>query len=256
MKHLLKLSYLGTNFCGFQVQPNGETIQAALQRAAEKIFSSPCTVTGCSRTDSGVHALEYLAVVESEKNSSIPEGAVPRAMNTYLPSDIAVSASVAVSDDFAIRRRVSGKEYMYLIWNNPVRNVFYSDRALSYFRPIRIEKIKAVLPYFIGKHDFRAFMASGSDVIDTIRTITDLHIEQDGDFVKIFVSADGFLYNMVRIIVGTLLEVSEGKLSPEKLKAAIDGGCREAVGRTAPAAGLYLNRVFLDGNYFDEGQKS
>ena len=252
MKHLLRLSYLGTRYFGFQVQPKGETIQAALQCAAEKIFSSPCTVTGCSRTDSGVHANEYLAVVENIGHSSISEAAIPRAMNTYLPADIAVQKSVVVSDDFSIRRHVQGKEYMYLIWNHPVRNPFYQDRALSYFRPIQQEKISEVLPYFIGKHDFRAFMASGSDVIDTVRTITDLRVEKDGNFVKIFVSADGFLYNMVRIIVGTLLEVSEGKISPKQLKEAIDGGTRDAVGRTASAQGLYLNRVFLDETYFDE----
>lgn len=249
----MKLSYLGTNYCGFQVQPNGETIQAALQRAAEKIFSVPCTVTGCSRTDSGVHAKEYLAVIDGNGKSSIPEIAVPRAMNTYLPADISVWKSVSVDNDFFIRRRVLGKEYMYLIWNNPTRNAFYSDRALHYFRPISIEKITLILPYFIGKHDFRAFMASGSDVLDTVRTVTDLHIEQDGDFIKIFVSADGFLYNMVRIIVGTLLEVAEGKISSAELKAAIDGGSREMVGRTVPAHGLYLNRVFLDDDYFKEG---
>lgn len=257
MKHLLVLSYLGTNYCGFQVQPNGETIQGALGRAAERIFASPCLVTGCSRTDSGVHANEYLAVIEEHGSSRIPDSAVPRAMNTYLANDISVQKSVRVPDDFSIRRRVVGKEYVYLIWNGETRNPFLADRALYYFRKPDIEKMKKAAGYFIGKHDFRAFMASGSDIADTVRTITDLQIEYENSLMKIYVSADGFLYNMVRIIVGTLLEVSEGRISLDRLSYIIEGGRREEAGRTAPPEGLYLNRVFLEeGILSEEGAES
>ncbi len=251
-KHLLKLSYLGTHYCGFQVQPNGETIQGALGRAAEKIFASSCLVTGCSRTDSGVHANEYLAVIEEHGASRIPDSAVPRAMNTYLANDISVQMCVPVPDDFSIRRQVIGKEYVYLIWNGTSRNPFLADRALYYFRKLNLECMQEAASLFLGKHDFGAFMASGSDILDTVRTITDLRVEADGDLVKIYVSADGFLYNMVRIIVGTLLEVSEGRISLERLRAAIDGGTREQSGRTAPPEGLYLNRVFLKDDLFAE----
>ena len=197
MKHLLVLSYLGTHYCGFQVQPNGETIQGALGRAAERIFASPCLVTGCSRTDSGVHANEYLAVIEEHGASRIPDSAVPRAMNTYLASDISVQKSIRVPDDFSIRRKVVGKEYVYLIWNGETRNPFLSDRALYYFRKPNLERMQAAAKMFIGKHDFRAFMASGSDIADTVRTITDLRVESEASLIKIYVSADGFLYNMV-----------------------------------------------------------
>ncbi len=253
MKHLLVLSYLGTHYCGFQVQPNGETIQGALGLAAEKIFACPCLVTGCSRTDSGVHANEYLAVIEEHGTSRIPDSAVPRAMNTYLRGDISVRKSVRVPDDFSIRRNVEGKEYVYLIWNGEARNPFLSDRALYYFRPLDLAIMQAAAKLFIGKHDFCAFMASGSDIADTVRTITELRIEQDGELLKIYVSADGFLYNMVRIIVGTLLEVSEGRISLDVLSSVIDGGKREKAGRTAPPEGLYLNRVFLkDGSLLRE----
>ena len=245
MKHLLTLSYLGTAYSGFQVQPNAKTVQAALQFAATKIFDTPCGVSGCSRTDSGVHANQYLAVVEEHGASGIPEAAVARAMNTYLPKDISVADSVRVPDDFKIRREVSGKEYMYLIWNHPYRNPFLSDRAFYYPRTLDLPAMRAAIPYFLGTHDFRAFMSSGSDVADTVRTLTDLRIEEDGSEIKIHVSADGFLYNMVRIIVGTLIEISEGKISLERLKQAVDGGDRTLAGRTAPAEGLYLNRVFL-----------
>jgi len=245
MKHLLTLSYLGTAYSGFQVQPNAKTVQAALQYAATKIFDAPCGITGCSRTDSGVHANEYLAVVEEHGTASIPEGAVARAMNTYLPKDISVSQSVAVADDFKLRREVEGKEYMYLIWNRPSRNPFLSDRALYYPRKLDLEEMEKAIPYFLGKQDFRAFMASGSDITDTVRTVWDLRVETDSDTVRIYVSADGFLYNMVRIIVGTLLEISEGKISSERLRLALETGERSLAGRTAPAEGLYLNRVFL-----------
>ncbi|MBQ3489119.1 MAG: tRNA pseudouridine(38-40) synthase TruA [Clostridia bacterium] len=256
MKHLLTLSYLGTAYSGFQVQPNAKTVQAALQFAATRIFDTPCGITGCSRTDSGVHANEYLAVIEEHGTASIPESAVARAMNTYLPKDISVSRCVAVADDFKIRREVDGKEYVYLIWNHPYRNPFLSDRALYYPRKLDLDAIQKAIPCFLGKHDFRAFMASGSDIADTVRTVTDLRVEAEGDQVKIYVSADGFLYNMVRIIVGTLLEISEGKISFSRLEQAIATGERSLAGRTAPAEGLYLNRVFLNSDALKREEKS
>ena len=248
MKHLIYLSYLGTDYSGFQVQPNAKTVQAALQHAATKIFDTACGVSGCSRTDSGVHANEYIAVIEEHGTTKIPETVIPRAINTYLPKDISVFKSIHVADDFKIRHNIDGKEYMYFIWNDPYRNPFLLDRALYYPKKLNLDAMRKAAPYLIGKHDFRAFMASGSDVIDTVRNITDIRIETDGEAVKIFVSADGFLYNMVRIIVGTLLEISEGKISEDQLKSAIESGKRELAGRTAPAEGLYLNRVFLNSN--------
>ncbi len=255
MKHLLTLSYLGTAYSGFQVQPNAKTVQAALQFAATRIFNAPCGITGCSRTDSGVHANEYLAVVEEHGNTSIPESAVARAMNTYLPKDISVSRSIAVAEDFKIRHEVDGKEYMYLIWNHPYRNPFLADRALYYPRKLDLTAMRNAIPCFLGKHDFHAFMASGSDIADTVRTITDLRVETEGDQVKIYVSADGFLYNMVRIIVGTLLEISEGKISLSRLEQAIATGERSLAGRTASAEGLYLNRVFLNPGALEQEEK-
>ena len=245
MKHLLKLSYLGTNYCGFQVQPNGNTIQAELQNAATKLFCTACGIIGCSRTDSGVHALEYYAVLLENGKTEIPEEAVPRALNTYLPRDIVVSHSARVPDDFAIHRAVLGKEYFYLIWNGEYRSPFYTDRALFYPHSLDLQKMQDALPYFIGTHDFRAFMASGSDISDTVRTIADFRLERDESFLKIYVSADGFLYNMVRILVGTLLEISEGRIAVRQVSSIIAEGNRGRAGRTAPAAGLYLNRVFL-----------
>ncbi len=245
MKHLITLSYLGTALSGFQVQPNGRTVQGELTSAASKIFASPVLVTGCSRTDSGVHANEYFATIEEPGRSRIPDVAIPRAINTYLPYDISVSKSIPVSDDFSIRRAVAGKEYVYKIHNGAVRDPFLRDRALHCFRTLDTEMMQRAARHFIGRHDFSAFMASGSDILDTVRTITDCRVEREGDMVNVYVSADGFLYNMVRIIVGTLMEVSEGRIPISELDGIINGGTREMSGRTAPPEGLYLNRVFL-----------
>ena len=246
MKFLLKLSYLGGDFCGFQVQKNGRTVQGELGTAAEKIFSRRCDISGCSRTDSGVHALEYYATVSAEGDTAISPERMPRAINTYLPPDISVSSAWAVPENFSVRRAVSGKEYMYLILNSESRNPFYEGRALFYPGRLDLDRMEEACGKIIGKHDFSAFMASGSDIADTVRTGTDCRTEHDGDFIRIYVSADGFLYNMVRIIAGTLLEVSEGRMSADDVAAAVSGGGRECAGRTAPACGLYLNKVFID----------
>lgn len=246
MKFLLKLSYLGNDFCGFQVQKNARTVQGELGIAAEKLFSRRCDISGCSRTDSGVHALEYYATVSAEGETSISSERIPRAINTYLPHDTAVSFAWEVSEEFSVRRAVSGKEYMYLISNSASRDPFLEGRALYYPSELDLTAMEKVCERIVGRHDFSAFMASGSDIADTVRTVTDCRIERENDIVRIYVSADGFLYNMVRIIVGTLLEASEKKMSLTDVEAALRGASRDSAGRTAPACGLYLNKVFID----------
>lgn len=245
MKYLLKLSYLGTRYCGFQVQPNGNTVQAELCRATENLFARPCAVTGCSRTDSGVHAEEYYATVAFDGTSSVPRERIPQALCTYLPEDISVSAAWAVPEDYSVRRAVSGKEYLYRIWNGRQKNPFCADRVYFYPGTLDTERMAEAGKALVGRHDFASFMASGSEMEDTIRTVTGLRVERDGDFVNVYVSADGFLYNMVRIIVGTLIEVSEGKLAPETISDILSAKDRARAGRTAPACGLFLHRVFI-----------
>lgn len=247
MKYLLKLTYCGTAYCGFQVQNNANTVQAELMRAAEKIFTVPCLITGCSRTDSGVHALEYLATLEPTANGArIPAERLPKALAHALPSDISVMEAREVADDFSVRRAVKGKEYMYLIWTKDYMNPFLSERAWHYFRPLDVEKMNLAARAIVGRHDFASFMASGSDIIDTVRTVSRCEVEAcpDGS-VRIYVAADGFLYNMVRIIVGTLVYVSEGKIDPLKIKDIINAKDRTLAGKTAPADGLYLEKVFI-----------
>jgi len=248
MKYLLKLSYCGTDFAGFQVQPNADTVQAALMRAAEKIFTVPCKITGCSRTDSGVHALEYFATLEpGEGGADIPPEKLPFALGSVLPESIAVMAAKRVEDGFAVRRAVSGKEYVYVIWTEPYGNPFLSGRAWKYKKPLDVQQMNEAAKYIVGRQDFASFMASGSDIEDTVRNVTRCEaVLCDDGTVRIYVAADGFLYNMVRIIVGTLVGASEGKIKPCDIKSIISAKDRKKAGRTAPADGLYLNKVFID----------
>lgn len=245
MKYLLRLSYLGTAYAGFQVQPNGDTVQGRLCSAAKTLFGTDCAVTGCSRTDSGVHAKEYYATLEATGGADIPAERLPRAINTYLPKDISVSAARTVPDDFSIRKNVSGKEYEYIILNTAVGDPFYAGRAFHYPHRLDADKMNEAAKHFVGRHDFAAFMASGSDIADTVRTVSECRAERDGDIVKIYMAADGFLYNMVRIIVGTLIEVSEGKIDVGDIDGIIKSKDRTLAGRTASPEGLYLRKVFL-----------
>jgi tRNA pseudouridine38-40 synthase len=248
MKYLLKLSYCGTDFAGFQVQPNANTVQAELMRAAEKIFTVPCKITGCSRTDSGVHALEYFATLEPEEGgANVPAEKLPRALASVLPGSIAVMAAKEVPQDFAVRRAVSGKEYVYVIWSEQYGNPFLENRAWHYTKPLDVQKMNEAAKHIVGKRDFASFMASGSAIEDTVRNVTRCEAVRKSDgTVRIYVAADGFLYNMVRIIVGTLVYVSERKITPDGVEEAIAAKDRKKAGKTAPADGLYLNKVFID----------
>lgn len=248
MKYLLRLSYLGSAFSGFQVQRGGteNTIQGALCRAGRELFGAECKVSGCSRTDSGVHALDYAATLEVTSKTVISPEKLPRALGAFLPKEIVVSSATEVDGAYSVRRHVIGKEYEYLILNAPSPSPFVTDRAWHVPHPLDDAKMNAAAKYFLGAHDFCAFMASGSDVKNTVRTVTKCEVKRDGDCVRINVAADGFLYNMVRIIVGTLVEVSEGKIAVGDIPDVIFSGQRKRAGRTAPAEGLYLKAVTLD----------
>ncbi len=249
-KILLYISYLGSAYCGYQVQKNGISIQQRLNEAAKAVFSVDCDIVGCSRTDRGVHANTFCATVsERGKNfifSTIPESALPMAFNSYLPSDIAVKSAKYVPSDFHARYDVKYKEYLYKIYDSKLPDPFLSGRVWHYPRPISDEAIKNMdmaAKQFLGKHDFSAFMASGSNVASTERTVFSASVERNGNVVEFKVSADGFLYNMVRIMMGTLVAVSEGKISKDGISDIISSLDRSRAGMTAPAEGLYLNRV-------------
>ncbi len=244
MKLLLKLSYLGTNYCGYQVQKNGVSIQERVQDAIEAVYGKRYSITGCSRTDAGVHARAYYCTVDAgEDCMKIPLEALPTVLNQNLPCDISVTDASAVPDSFHVRYNVKEKEYEYLILNSEVRNPFLEDRAYRYPKALDALKMNEAAAKIVGKKDFCSFMAKGSSVCDTVRNVTGCSVYREGDLIHIRISADGFLYNMVRIIVGTLIEVSEGKISPEDIEKVISSKDRSKAGFTAPACGLYLVRV-------------
>lgn len=248
MRYAATLRYLGGDFCGFQVQPGKRTVQGEINRAANEVFEVPCSVTGCSRTDSGVHANGFVVLIEphGESASVIPPEKLPLAMAAHLPPDLIVWRAVEAPDGFHPRYDVREKEYVYRIWNAPVRNPFWEGRAWHVPRCVddaAIARIRAAAAHFVGRHDFRSLMADGSDVEDTVRTLFSCTCEKEGDLLLVRVCGDGFLYHMVRILTGTLLRVAEGKTAPEDIPAILEARDRNAAGMTAPACGLYLEEI-------------
>jgi len=249
VKLFLRVAYIGTAYAGFQVQKNCVTIQEKLQDAIESLYGKRYPLTGCSRTDSGVHARDFCCTVEcGDDHGKIPVFRLPEAMNRFLPKDIAVFSASEASDSFHPRYDVESKEYEYLIFNSKVRSPFYDNLAYVYGYPLDERKMNELGAFICGKQDFKAFMSAGSDIEDTVRTVKYCIAERDGDIVKIRIAADGFLYNMVRIIVGTLIEASLGRLEMS-IPEIIASQERKNAGFTAPACGLYLNKVeYRDGS--------
>ncbi len=250
MKLLLRISYLGTHFCGYQIQKDKRTVQGQLNSAAKALFGRECDITGCSRTDSGVHAKDFCVTVtnkgEDSLDTDIDISKIPRALCAHLPEDISVKSACWVDSYFHPRYDVKYKEYVYRIHNGSLRDPFEEGRALHIPQSISdcaIERMNCAAAHFVGKHDFAAFMASGSTVESTVREVFYADVKREGDIITFRVAADGFLYNMVRIMAGTLLSVAQNKISPDDISDIIVSGCRERAGMTAPAHGLYLNRV-------------
>ncbi len=240
--YILKIAYIGTNYCGWQVQPNKPTVQETVQRACERVFGVKVTLTGCSRTDSGVHAKGFVALVCGEL-PHIPVNALPQAINTALPSDIAIISAMDAPEGFHPRYDALGKEYIYRIYNSKIRNPFEETTSWQFTRYIDEEKAQEICNEFVGKKDFAAFMASGSKITDTVREIKYCNIRRNGDILDLTIAADGFLYNMVRIIAGTVAEKASGTEMPS-IEEIILSKNRALAGTTAPAKGLMLNRVF------------
>ena len=250
MKILLTLSYLGTGFSGYQVQKSARTVQGELNAAARALFGYDCDITGCSRTDSGVHANMFCATVtkkdESYLETHISEDKIPAAMNAHLPADMSVTRAEWVSDEFHPRYDVKYKEYVYMIDNRQARNPFTEGRAWHIPYTIdeaSIDKMNRAAQHYVGKHDFLAFMASGSTVESTVREVKYAEVVKNSDQIVFKIAADGFLYNMVRIMTGTLVAVAQGRIDPDEVPDIIDAKDRQRAGMTAPAQGLYLNRV-------------
>ena len=248
MKNLkVTIAYNGTVYNGYQSQPNGNTVQDMLQKSMSALLNQPVSVNGCSRTDAGVHAREFvLNAPYDDSLSSITPDSFVRAMNGSLPDDIAVLSCEYAPDDFHARFCTKGKEYLYLIDTSKVRNVFAQNLALHYPYEIDTAKLREAAAVIVGKHDFSAFCKAEAKehLKSTVRTVTDIRIEKNQDMTEFYISGDGFLHNMVRIIVGTLIYVNENKRNVEDIKEALDTGNREKAGKTLPPYGLYLNKVF------------
>ena len=244
MKILLTISYVGSAYCGWQVQKNGRSVQETVQDAVEETFGKRYPVTGCSRTDSGVHARGFKCTVDiDEKAPRIPEGRIPIAMNTRLPDDVAVREAAYVEDDFHARYSVKSKRYEYVIHNSSLRDPFLAGRAWTVPQHLDETVMDRAAQDFIGTHDFTSFRAAGSDVPDSVRTVYGASVRREGDTVVFSVCADGFLYNMVRIMVGTLVDISRGSIS-ESVSEIINARDRKNAGQTAPPDGLTLAEVF------------
>lgn len=240
---LIKLSYDGAAYHGWQIQENALTVQQVFQEALEKITGLREDLKACSRTDTGVHAREFCVSLKTE--SPIAPQRLQAALNHYLPPDVAVKEVSQVPLEFHARYSCKGKEYVYQIWNHPVRDPFLKDRALHYWYPIDEALLNQAAQGYLGRHDFSSFCTLDKrERGDLRRTVFTSRVERQGDLVTFTVGADGFLYNMVRIMVGTLLRVQQGKFSPQDIPAILEARDRKAAGPTAPAQGLYLNRVF------------
>ncbi|MEE1329644.1 MAG: tRNA pseudouridine(38-40) synthase TruA [Acutalibacteraceae bacterium] len=239
---LLTISYDGTAYHGWQVQPNGITVQAVLQDSLQKLLGVRPAVTGCSRTDAGVHAREFCCHFDCDE--AFPEKAFLKGLDALLPGDIAVKECREVSPDFHARYDAKGKQYAYYILNSSVRDPFNARYVWRIERKLDTQRINRFCENIVGTHDFYAFSSSGRSTDDTVRTVSDCSAEQRGNTVVIKITANGFLYNMVRIIVGTAVAVSDGQSEPNITEKAFSLRERSVLGQTAPPQGLFLEKVF------------
>ena len=246
----IKIMYDGSRFHGWQVQKNARSVQSAMQDALEACLGFRPDVCGCSRTDAGVHANSYVCHISSEK-VCIPAEKLPDALNSRLRgSGIAVCGARNVGSSFHARYSCIGKEYIYKIWNAPYVNPFLEGKAMFYPMKTDFERFSYLCSEFCGTNDYRAFMSKGSkNEENTVRTVTDFNVARDGNLVTVSVSADGFLYNMVRIMVGTYLEAIRKNATRGYVRDVIEVRARKNAGDTAPAHGLYLNRVFYGDDF-------
>ena len=238
---LLTICYDGTAYHGWQIQPNGITVQQVLQEELSKLLGKETGVTGCSRTDAGVHAREFCCHLDCDDN--IPNEAFIRGLSSRLPTDISVIDCKKVADDFHARYHAKGKTYVYNILNTNKKDPFMGRYSWQIERPLDIDKMNEFCKRIVGTHDFYAFSSSGRTVEDTVRTISECNVSKNGDNVALTVTANGFLYNMVRIIVGTAVGVSDGKINYLDTEKILKEKRRENAGVTAPARGLFLKKV-------------
>lgn len=232
------VAYDGTNYKGWQVQPNGITIEEVLNQKLSELLGEKIVVTGASRTDSGVHSLGNVAIFDTE--TRMPADKIAFALNQRLPEDIVIQGSEEVPPDWHPRYQNSRKTYEYRIMNRTFRMPTRRLDTYFYHYPLDVEKMKKAAVYLEGEHDFKSFCAVGAQVKTTVRTIYSCEVEKKEDIITIRITGNGFLYNMVRIIAGTLIRVGGGELEPESIRDILEVRDRNAAGPTAPAHGLTM----------------
>ena len=240
----LQLMYNGTAYHGWQVQKTERTVAETLEKGLSAICCEPIKVVGCGRTDAGVHAQRYVANFRT--SSTIPCDRFPLAVNTRLPEDIVVRAAFEAAEDFNAIGSCLKKEYTYRIYNSRIRDPFYVNRAYFYPKVLDAAVMDRAARAFEGTHDFRAVRSVGTETRTTVRTIYYCRVARNGPLLELKVCADGFLYNMVRAITGTVLYAAEGKLRPEDIPAILASGNRTLAGPTVPPGGLYLTRLWYE----------
>lgn len=244
---LLKVAYDGTEYCGWQIQPNAPTIEGVLNAELSKLLKEDISVIGASRTDAGVHAKGAIAVFDTQ--SRIPAEKFSYALNTGLPEDIRIVKSMEVPADFHPRKTSTRKTYEYSIWHDEFPNPLNRLYCHHIYTPLNVDNMRLAAKSIVGEHDFASFCSVHTQAETTIRTVYDVQVETNPDEKKIVISVtgNGFLYNMVRIIAGTLIEVGQGKISPDEISDIIKACDRSKAGNTAPAKGLCLKEYeFVD----------
>ncbi|MFS8629869.1 MAG: tRNA pseudouridine(38-40) synthase TruA [Bacillales bacterium] len=244
------IAYDGANFYGYQVQPGKRTVQKEIEKVLEHMHKGKkVKIYASGRTDAGVHAKGQ--VIHFDSDLSLPAERWPLALNAQLPEDISVLAVEAVPPDFHARFDAIGKEYRYFVYRGKFRDPFRRHYAYHFPYPLDVDAIREGASFLKGKHDFTSFCSAKTEVEDRVRELTEIEITEDGDLLMFRFAGTGFLYNMVRIMVGTLLDVGAGKLKPEAIREILARKDRTCAGKTAPPQGLYLWQVF----YGEKGDK-
>ena len=241
---VLVLKYEGSAYHGWQIQKNAVTVAQMLEKAVSMVTGAYSHVTGCGRTDAGVHAKNYVANFRTA--CAIPADRLPYALNTHLPDDIVVCSAFETHPDFNAIGSCVRKEYSYLIYNSRIRDPFFVNRAWFYPKHLDEDVMRRAAACFVGTHDFAAVRSVGTDVKSTVRTVYHYTVERDGDLITCRICANGFLYNMARAMVGTAVYAAEGKFPPESVTEILEGKNRTAAGPTAPPGGLYMTRLWYN----------
>lgn len=240
----LFLKYEGTAYHGWQVQKNACTVAQTLEEATAAVVGHRVHLTGCGRTDAGVHARVYVANFRTD--SAIPVDRLPYALNTHLPNDIVVFDAKIVPDSFNAIGSCVKKEYTYQIYNSRIRDPFYVNRAWFYPKHLDERILQEAASQFVGTHDFSAVRSVGTDVKSTVRTVYHFDVERQGDLILCRICANGFLYNMARAMTGTIVYAAEGKIAPGGIGKLLESGNRTAAGPTVPPGGLYMTQLWYD----------